>query len=326
MPFREAFRSAPALQHAPTQDHISNQAKKLSRILRTTVRPVIGAWTLAPWLPWPYRLVDLAGRAVRPARGASFHQTEVGGIRALEVVPDNVTPERTILYFHGGAFLVGGWQLHRGLISHIAVRTSARIVAVDYRQLPAHPISASVADCATAYRALTAHPSQGRVVLMGDSAGGYLVFSTLAAALRQGLPMPAAAVVMSPLTEARPAEAGQGFGGCAVFGRRAIPALLKYADARETFRGHDTPNDAVGAALPPILFQAAQRESLYPQIERFARRIREAGVACELRAWNTDVHVFQAGVGWLPEADDAITHLARFCEREWVQGDATIAG
>lgn len=303
----------PAATTAPT----SWRARGLSLALRTTVRPIIGVWSLAPWFPWPYSAIDLAGLLPRVVAGTRFERTELGGVPAQRVTPSKVTTGRTIIYFHGGAFIVGGWHLHRGLLSHIAAATGAEIFAVDYRQFPHSPNSVSVTDCADAYRALLERVPAEEIVMMGDSAGGFLTFSTMAYASVNDLPMPLAAVTYSPLPGWRDADDHRGYSGCAVFGPRAIPTMARYASKRETDPDHLTPWDVIGAELPPILVQAAAGESLYPDIADLVAELELAGAPVELRAWDIDVHVFQASAGWVPESRAAVRHAAEFCERAW---------
>lgn len=307
-------------ESSPSVAPTSVRARGLSLILRTTVRPIIGVWSLAPWVPWPYRAIDYVGLLPRIVSGTSFERTELGGIPVQRIVPNNVATGRRILYFHGGAFIVGGWHLHRGMLSQIAAATGAEILAVDYRQLPRSPISAAVQDCADAYAALLAETPASEIVLMGDSAGGYLVFSTLANASALGLPMPAAGVTYSPLPGWRDLLDERVYPGCAVFGPKAIPTMARYATRRETTPTHHTPRHAVGIDLPPILIEAAAHESLFSDIEALAGDLAAAGADVELRAWNIDVHVFQASAGWVPESREAIDYAADFCERVWAAG------
>lgn len=298
-------------------------ARVLGLALRATVRPVISAWTAAPGLPWPYAVVDLAGLAQRPVRGTRFRRTTLGGVPTQEVTPRDHVEGRTILYFHGGAFLVGGWYLHRSLLSRIAAQTSARILAVDYRQLPTHPVSASVDDCAAAYDAILADVDPSELVVMGDSAGGFLTFTTLARAARAGLPMPAAAAAMSPLCDVR--EGVEEYAGCAIFGPRALPTFRRFAAQREHTPGHTHPSDVRAPMLPPILIQAARGEALYPDIERFAADLEAAGASVQLQSWPVDIHVFHAA-GLIPEAHEAVASLVEFCEGAWAAAGAAMTG
>jgi acetyl esterase/lipase len=92
-----------------------------------------------------------------------------------------------------------GLRTHRGLVARIAARSDAVAFSVAYRQLPGAPLFVSMADALQAYRRLF---DQGHrpedIVIAGDSAGGFLAFTTALAALRGGLPAPAGIVALSP--------------------------------------------------------------------------------------------------------------------------------
>ncbi|MFC6689079.1 alpha/beta hydrolase [Jhaorihella thermophila] len=107
------------------------------------------------------------------------------GVAARNATADGVAvriysagqPNRTVIWFHGGGFVVGGLDSHDDLCAEICACTGFRVVAVDYRLAPDHPHPAAFEDCWTATRWVTREYGAG-VVLAGDSAGG-----TLAAAV-----------------------------------------------------------------------------------------------------------------------------------------------
>jgi acetyl esterase/lipase len=291
----------------------------LARALRSTVKPFISLWSRAPLMPWPYFVVDYAGLLVKPARGTTYERVDLPHCRA-EVLRTPQTEDRVVVYLHGGAFVVGGRFLHRGLMSRIAERTRSAVVAVDYRQLPHHPISASIADGLDAYRhVLDSGTPASNVVIMGDSAGGYLTFQIALAAEAAGLPMPAGLVAMSPLIdfdgtakiEADSAET------CAVFPRNCFDGLsaVVLRAARRAGEAHalpDAPTTAALHGLPPSLIQASTAEMVHPDAESMAAALVTAGVDCELQVWDHQVHVFQAAAGLVPEADQALDEIAEF--------------
>ncbi|MCI2400151.1 alpha/beta hydrolase [Aliiroseovarius subalbicans] len=82
-------------------------------------------------------------------------------------------PQATVVYFHGGGFVVGGLDSHDDVCAEIFDRTGFRVVAVDYRLAPEHKHPAQFEDAwaATQYVALT---WPGTIMLAGDSAGGNL--------------------------------------------------------------------------------------------------------------------------------------------------------
>src|SRR5712671_967791 len=78
----------------------------------------------------------------------------------------------------------------------------ARLLAVDYRLAPEHPFPAALEDAFTAYNwLLTSGADPSRIAIMGDSAGGGLVFSLMLRLRDEGYPLPAAAVALSPWTD-----------------------------------------------------------------------------------------------------------------------------
>jgi acetyl esterase/lipase len=299
----------------------SPRSALLARVLRNTVRPFISVWSRAPLLPWPYFVVDYAGLLLKPVEGTTFEPLELPHCKA-EVLRTPDTEDRVILYLHGGAFVVGGRFLHRSLMSRIAHQNRATLVAVDYRQLPHHPVSASVADGLDAYRhLLDSGVPASKIVVMGDSAGGYLTFQVALAAEAAGLPMPAGLVAMSPLidfdgtakVEADSAES------CALFPPNCFDGLSQVVlrAARRAGEEHalpDAPSRAALHGLPPSLIQASTAEMVHPDAESMASALHAAGVRCELQVWDHQVHVFQAAAGFLPEADQALEEIADFVD------------
>ena len=295
----------------------SLQSQALGLVLRHSARRVIGAWSLAPTLPWPYAVVDHLGLLQRKVPGTRFATTVVGGCRARIVTPARPVAGRHILYFHGGAFLVGGWHLHGGLLSRIAAATGATITSVEYHQLPKHSIEQSIRDGVAAYRQLLARGVPAHeIVLMGDSAGGFLTFTVADRARMEGLPAPAALVAMSPLVDLDflRTPIGRRRRGDHVFGPRALRTFARIAGGHPD--GIHTPVDCEHASLPPVLLQVSSSESLYKQVCRLAELLEEACVPTDLHVWPGQVHVFQAA-SVLPEAVEAVGALASWTARQW---------
>src|SRR3546814_7063650 len=83
-----------------------------------------------------------------------------------------------LLYFHGGAYLVGAPTAYRGLTARLAQWAQARVAAVDYRLAPEHPFPAATDDALDAYRGLLERGIVASdIVLAGDSAGGGLTLA-----------------------------------------------------------------------------------------------------------------------------------------------------
>jgi acetyl esterase len=92
--------------------------------------------------------------------------------------PAGDPPVGTVVYFHGGGFVVMGLDSHDGHCRHLAQASGAAVVSVDYRLAPEHPFPAPGEDCIAATEAVLDGAVSGapsaRVAVSGDSAGGNL--------------------------------------------------------------------------------------------------------------------------------------------------------
>ena len=97
--------------------------------------------------------------------------------READRVPTRVyssgNPTVTVVYFHGGGFVVGGLESHDDICAEICARTGFRVVSADYRLAPEHTHPAQFQD-AWAATCWAARTWSGPLVLAGDSAGGNL--------------------------------------------------------------------------------------------------------------------------------------------------------
>jgi epsilon-lactone hydrolase len=126
----------------------------------------------------------------------------LGGIAAAEITVDGVQSRHVVLYFHGGVYVMSDAFLAAGLASEVGRRTRAKVISVDYRLAPEHPYPAAVEDALAAYEALLrSGVAPSDVAFAGESAGGGLAIATLVNARGHGLPLPAAAFVMSPYAD-----------------------------------------------------------------------------------------------------------------------------
>ncbi|KAI8328793.1 Alpha/Beta hydrolase protein [Chlamydoabsidia padenii] len=112
--------------------------------------------------------------------------------------------QRTLLYFHGGAYFLGTYKLYRPLLGKLSLKAGANVLAVNYRLAPQNPFPAALEDALAAYLYLLDPPAPLKpipaadIVISGDSAGGGLTMALLLTIRDQGLPMPGGAILISP--------------------------------------------------------------------------------------------------------------------------------
>jgi monoterpene epsilon-lactone hydrolase len=240
----------------------------------------------------------------------------LGGVRTAEITVDGVEPRHIVLYFHGGVYVMGDAFLAADLASQVGRRTQARVVSVDYRLAPEHPYPAAVDDALAAYEALLQGGSAPEdIVFAGESAGGGLAIATLVNVRDRGLPLPAAALAMSPYADLTLA------GTTLETKRKADPLLSREAlQARiaDYTAGQDaalpliSPIFADLTGLPPLIIQAGTHEVLLDDALRLAGRAATADVAVTLDITPGVPHVFQAYYQILDEAAAALDRAGLF--------------
>ena len=236
----------------------------------------------------------------------------LGGVPTAEITVDGIEPRHVVLYFHGGVYVMGDAFLAADLASQVGRRTHAKVISVDYRLAPEHPYPAAVDDALAAYEALLHDgiaPSD--IAFAGESAGGGLAIATLVNARDHGLPLPAAAFVMSPYADLTLA-------GTTMETRREVDPLLSrealqarvtdYTSGQDAALGLISPVFADLSGLPPLIIQAGSHEVLLDDAVRLARQAATADVEVTLDITPGVPHVFQA---YHPILDEAAAALDR---------------
>ena len=235
---------------------------------------------------------------------------ELGGVPTAEITVDGIEPRHVVLYFHGGVYVMSDAFLAAGLASQIGRRTHAKVISVDYRLAPEHPYPAAVDDALAAYEALLQDGiAASDIAFAGDSAGGGLAVATLVNARDHGLPLPAAAFVMSPYADLT-------LGGTTMETKSDVDPLLSrealQARIPDYTAGQDPALDLISpifadlSGLPPLIIQAGSHEVLLDDAIRLARQAATADVEVTLDITPGVPHVFQAYSPILDEAGAAL--------------------
>jgi len=129
-----------------------------------------------------------------PSVGATVDRSIPGPDGSIDVRlyrPDGAGPFPTVVFFHGGGFVMGSIATHEWLCRHLARESGCAVLSVDYRLAPEHPFPAAVEDAYAAVEWAASHPDaiagDGHLAVAGDSAGGTLAaVAALMAAERDG--------------------------------------------------------------------------------------------------------------------------------------------
>jgi len=248
--------------------------------------------------------------------GITTEAVEANGVPCEWTDASGADPERVLLYLHGGGYVVGSLNTHRGQVAGYSIASGARALSVGYRLAPEHPHPAAVEDAAAAYRWLLGQGIEaGRVAVAGDSAGGGLTAAVLVALRDAGDPLPACGVMISPWVDME----GSGESVISKAGSDPMVGKEELLQMAETYLGGLDPRTPLAsplyaelAGLPPLLIHVGTAEILLDDARRFASRASEAGVDVSLKEWEDMIHVFQAYAMLLPEGKQAVDEIGAF--------------
>ncbi|MCK6629608.1 MAG: alpha/beta hydrolase [Anaerolineae bacterium] len=238
------------------------------------------------------------------------------GLSAEWMLPGQATKDKVILYFHGGGLVIGSVKAHRGIVAKFVKGTGIGALVFDYALAPEHPFPEGLNDSIVAYRYLLAEGLQpANIVFMGDSGGGGLCLATLLALKDKAMPLPAAAVVMSPWTDLK--NTGESFQ------TNAKVDTLTWRDAQIVFSKYYVGDHDPGLpwisplygdlrGLPPLLIYAGGDELMRDDSTRFAQKAQEAGIEVTLRVGEGMFHCYPACAPLFPEATEAMTEICTF--------------
>jgi epsilon-lactone hydrolase len=247
--------------------------------------------------------------------------TTIGGVSAIDVRIRGVDTANTILYFHGGVYVIGTAVATVPLVSDLARRAHARVVTVDYRLAPEHPYPAAVDDARAVYQGLLAQGvNAGQIALAGESAGGGLVVATLLALRDAGIPLPSSAFVMSPYADLT-------LSGESILEKEASDPILTpvglrlrvpdYVGSADASDPQISPIFGDLSGLPPLLIQVGSSEVLLSDAVRLAGRAAMDDVPVSLEVTPGVPHVFQGFAAMLDEGNAALDRAAAFLRTQF---------
>lgn len=311
---KHAQRSAP-----PVPSSVSEQARRMLSVpmgASPAQYPEIG--DTAGWLGFTSAIESQLRphyeSLLPPAESYTVTSEVINGVANFVLHPAHVgdTDEAPIfIEIHGGALYLGSGDLTWMAAAAAAVGRDGITWAPDYRMPPLHPFPAALDDLLVVYRAALDAVGPQRIVVSGGSAGGNLAAALLVRAKNEGLPMPAALVLLTP--EADLTESGDTFAtndGIDNVLSSLMPVNLLYAAGEDLAHPYISPLFADLTGFPPTLLQSGTRDLFLSTTVRLHRKLLHAGVTAEL-------HVFEAMphggfMGTAPEDDELRAEVRRF--------------
>ena len=120
-----------------------------------------------------------------------------------EYTPDNKTHDSSILYFHGGGYVIGTIETHHQWVRLLASSMQTTIFSLEYRLSPENKFPAALEDANHALEWIASNNDWAisSVSLCGDSAGAHLAASLSTYRSITGLEAPHSQCLIYPMTD-----------------------------------------------------------------------------------------------------------------------------
>ncbi len=240
-----------------------------------------------------------------------------GGDIPVRVYEPSADPPGTVVYYHGGGWVIGTLDTWDAVCRALAVASGCRVVSVDYRLAPEHPFPAPVDDSYAALEWVAANLDAGKpLVVAGDRAGGNLSAVMTLRARDRGGPKIALQVLVYPGVDWDMTRSSyQQYGDVGLLlGKREM----------EWFRDHYLPNKADWSnpdaapllaadhsGLPPAYVVIAEYDPLRDEGLAYADKLRAAGVPVTVKHYEDQLHIFFTMVNVFESADAAVADVGK---------------
>ncbi|TFF97273.1 MAG: alpha/beta hydrolase [Promethearchaeota archaeon] len=245
--------------------------------------------------------------------------TDADGVAAEWITNPNVVTDQILFHLFGGGYVMGTLETRRRNPFLLGRESKLRCLNIGYRLAPEHPFPAALDDSIKAYRwLLSAGVAPENIVFSGASAGGGLAIATLLKLRELGVPLPAAAVLLSPWVDL--ALTGDSLKTNAKFEPNITKGMLRgcamaYLRGKEPKNPLASPLYADLKGLPPMLIHAGSIEVLLDDSVRLAEHAKASGVEVNLEVWEGMTHVFQSYGDSLTDSRQAIENIGKFIQK-----------
>lgn len=185
-----------------------------------------------------------------------------------------------LIYFHGGAFVYKAAPYHYKLLREYVLKCGIRVLIADYPLSPKHRYPAAADYALTLYRSSVRDYGEGRIALMGDSAGGEIVLSAMMRLIESGLPRPCFLMLIYPVVAPLSTLSKDKYTDTPVWNSRLNDRMWKYYLGAACYRsifGYGSLS-----SFPPVYIETAEFDALHDEGVMLSSLLQSAGVETSL--------------------------------------------
>lgn len=246
-----------------------------------------------------------------PVEVDDVREKEANGVPVRVYEPEDAPA--TVVFFHGGGFVVGSLDTHDNLCRLLADSSGLRVVSVDYRLAPENPFPAAVEDAYGATRWASSE-YDGATGVAGDSAGGTLSAAVSLLARDRGIPLVDHQTLIYPaVAYDEPMESrAQNATGYFLEAADMMWFASQYVDSDIHARNpYAFPLQACDLSdLPPAHVVTAGYDPLRDEGAEYARRLSEDGVEVTHTNHGAMVHGFLNMEAFVDHAYDGVDDIS----------------
>lgn len=280
-------------------------------------------WTRDTSIPHFRQQCEAANSRMKMSDGIALSPVVIPGVTGIQnrhaewLLAPQSTRDKVILYTVGGGYVSGSCADHRSMVAKITQGSGVSTLLFDHRLAPEDPYPAALEDAVAAYRWLLVEgvlPSH--IMIVGESAGGGLCLATLLALRDQGIPLPAAAVALSPWTDLTCSGATYRTNARVCLAPPGMSAVCSqyYVGKNDPRLPWISPLYGDLHGLPPIHICVGGDETMLDDSIAYAEKAKAAGVDVTLKVWDGMFHCFPLMAPLFPEATQALNEICTFIQ------------
>ncbi|MDQ3094087.1 MAG: alpha/beta hydrolase [bacterium] len=240
---------------------------------------------------------------------------QIEGVNVVWFTADK-NPERTIVYLHGGGFILGSSDSYHQHLARLAKLCDAKVLSIDYSLAPENPFPSALDDILRVWRTLLKNKLDvSTTVIAGDSAGGNLVMASALRIRTENLPQPACLAMLSPALDAT-------FSGESYKSNKDTELVLTTESLNYYVQSYVQNNSKENAlispvfaklnGLPPFIIQVGSGEVLLSDAEQTIKNAKRDGVEAKLIIEPEMWHGWQLFAKLIPEARKSMQEIADY--------------